>query len=339
MSSQENIRLSHGSGGRATSELLRDVIFPILGPSAGHGLDAALMDLSLHNGQKLAITTDGFVIQPIEFPGGDIGKLAVCGTLNDLAVMGACPVAVALGMILEEGLSLDVLERILRSIALEAERNGVRVVTGDTKVVRKGEADRIFVTTTGIGVQPRVWNLHPQRIAEGDRILVSGTIAEHGTAILAARESFGLEGALVSDCACLWPLIERLERFADCIRFMRDPTRGGLAAVLHEAFDGTVLGAEIREDQLPIRKEVSAFSEVLGIEPLYLASEGRVVLVVDSTASRAILDEIRNSPLGQDAAEIGTVTEAQSERIVLKNPYGSGRFLMNPAEEQLPRIC
>jgi hydrogenase expression/formation protein HypE len=334
-----NIRLSHGSGGRATSELLQDVIFPILGPSAGHGLDAALMDLSLADRQKIAITTDGFVIQPIEFPGGDIGKLAVCGTLNDLAVVGACPVAVALGMILEEGLPLEVLERILRSIALEAEQNGVHVVTGDTKVVRKGEADRIFLTTTGIGVQSRAWNLHPQRIVEEDRILVSGTIGEHGAAILAARESFGLEGALVSDCACLWPLIERLERFADSIRFMRDPTRGGLAAVLHEAFDGTALGAEIYESQLPIRKEVSAFSEVLGIEPLYLASEGRVLLVTDRAASQSILEEIKQSPLGRDAAEIGTVTAAQAERIVLKNPYGSGRFLMNPAEEQLPRIC
>ncbi|MFH1742733.1 MAG: hydrogenase expression/formation protein HypE, partial [bacterium] len=333
MSGDNAIRLSHGSGGQTTRQLLHEVVFPTLGITAEADLDAALLDLSLPPGSQLAFTTDGFVVQPIEFPGGDIGKLAVCGTLNDLAVVGAKPAALALSLILEEGFPIPTLEKILCSIAREADRNNVRIVTGDTKVVRQGEADKIFITTTGIGIRRQEWDVHPRRIVPGDRILASGTLAEHGAAILAARESFGLEGPLSSDCAALWPLIEQLKETADAIHFMRDPTRGGLAAVLHEALAGSDYCAELVESQLPIREEVSAFSEVLGIDPLYLASEGRIIVVVEEKGVETILEKMRQDPLGRQAAEIGVISKEQPGTILLRNPYGSRRFLQNLAED------
>jgi len=338
-SSDDHIRLEHGSGGESSWRLLRDVIFPILGPHTSQGLDAALLDLDIPPGSKLGFTTDGFVVQPLHFPGGDIGKLSVCGTTNDLAMMGAHPVALTVGMILEEGLSVQILEDILRSIEREARHLGVRVVAGDTKVVRKGEADGVFITTAGVGVCSNRWNLHPDRICEGDSILVTGTIGDHGAAILAARESFGLEGDLISDCASLWPLVESLEEFAGSIRFMRDPTRGGLAAVLHEAVCGSSLGVELIESRLPVRPEVAGFSEILGIDPLYLACEGRILLVVCSEDSDRILQRIAENPLGEHAAGIGRIIKRHEAAVVMENPYGSVRSIENLASEQLPRIC
>ncbi len=335
-STDTHIRLAHGSGGTASEDLLKEVIFPILGTEESQGLDAALLDIGE---SKVAFTTDGFVVQPLEFPGGNIGKLSVCGTANDLAVMGARPFALAVGLILEEGLPVEVLKNILESLAQEAKRAGTRVVAGDTKVVRKGETDGIYITTSGIGICSEIWALHPSRIEERDAILVTGTIGDHGAAVLAARESFGLEGNLLSDCACIWPIVESIREFADSIHFMRDPTRGGLAAVLHEAVSSSNLGVELVESQLPVKPEVAGFTEILGIDPLYLACEGRILLIVRDRHAEPILERIKETPLGRETSIIGKVTPRRQSTVVLRNPYGSSRSVENMAGEQLPRIC
>ncbi|MDP8256250.1 MAG: hydrogenase expression/formation protein HypE [Candidatus Alcyoniella australis] len=335
----DNIRLAHGFGGRLTQELLDELILPALSGREGHAitLDAALIeDIET----PLAFSTDSFTISPIFFPGGDIGKLAVCGTLNDVAMIGARPRYLSLSLLIEEGLPLDDLRRVMASIGDTCRGQGVEVVTGDTKVLERGALDKLFINTTGIG--PRLTGpLGPAQVREGDAILISGTIGDHGAAILNEREQMGFRGELKSDCAPLWPIVQAAhEAAADKLHALRDPTRGGLAATLNEFATDTGLQYVIQEQNLPIRDDVAAFLEVLGLDPLPLANEGKCLLFVDPSAAGDVLDAVRSAPYGENATQIGHVEPAKRRgRVVLQTAIGTRRVIEMPLEAGLPRIC
>ncbi len=334
----ERITLAHGSGGRAARRLLDRVLLPALGVEPG---DAELDSAPIPAGTtgRLVTTMDGFVVQPLDFPGGSIGKLAACGTLNDLAVAGAKPLCLSCSLILEEGLALADLTRWLADLRREAEAVGVRVVTGDTKVVRRGEADGLYITTGGVGEVGPEWRLSPSHLHKGDAVLVSGTLGDHGAAVLSARESWSIQGHFLSDCRAVWPLVDRLRAQAGAIRFMRDPTRGGLAAVLHELAETSRHRIAIEEAALPVQDDVRSFCEILGLDPLHLAGEGCLVLVADSDAADSILQSLRAHPAGKGAARIGQVGMAGDPGVTMRGPYGGSRSLEDPTSEPLPRIC
>lgn len=300
--------------------------------------DAAVLGGSA---QELAFTTDSYVVDPLFFPGGDIGKLAVCGTLNDLAVVGANPMYMSVAFILEEGFLISDLKRIVNSMALEANRAGVKIVTGDTKVVPKGKADKIFINTSGIGfIQPSCLHLcKAGRIRVGDKVLVNGTIGDHAVAVMAAREGLGLQTPVVSDCACLAGLIQSVLHQADSIHVMRDLTRGGLATALVELVRNKHFGVSLFEENIPIMDPVMAYCDLLGIDPLHLANEGKLVLFVDRMVAPELLQLIRQHPLGKNAAEIGEVTDEYQAEIVLHTSIGGRRSVLSLPGEQLPRIC
>lgn len=328
--------MSHGSGGRLTRELIREVFLKELGNEFLHPLtDSAILNIS---GPRLAFTTDSYVVDPIFFPGGDIGRLSVFGTVNDISVMGARPLSLSLGLIIEEGFALEDLRRIVHSIKVSCEEAGVKVVTGDTKVVERGKGDGIFINTSGIGVLEDGIDLSSRRIEEGDVIIVSGTVGDHGAAIMAKRQDLGFDLEIESDCAPLNHLIGEVLSLGEAIRFMRDPTRGGLAGVLAEiAEDGVEM--EVREVDVPIREEVQGFCEILGIDPLYLACEGRVVIVSARKGAEEVLKRLRSHPLGRGASLIGEVIGKGKGGVYLKTAYGTRRVLQLPAEYNLPRIC
>jgi hydrogenase expression/formation protein HypE len=335
----ETIRLAHGLGGRLTQDLLDQVIVPALSGAEGHAvtLDAAvLVDLE----PPVVVSTDSFTITPRFFPGGDIGKLAVCGTVNDVAMMGARCRYLALGLILEEGLPIEELRRIIASLGETARRCGVRVVTGDTKVVEKGSADGIFINTTGFGtrVLPPVG---PEQIREGDHILISGPIADHGAAILNAREKLGFAQTLESDCAPLWELVEAAAAAAGpCLHALRDPTRGGVAATLNEFARDTGFQFVLEEAAIPVRAEVAAFLEVLGLDPLPIPNEGKCLLLVAPEAASAALRALRSHPLGRQAEAIGRIEKGgRRGRVILETRIGTRRVVEMPLEAGLPRIC
>jgi hydrogenase expression/formation protein HypE len=282
-------------------------------------------------------TTDGFTVQPIEFPGGNIGSLAVHGTVNDLSVSGADPLYLSLNLFLEEGLEVALLERVVAGVAAAAREAGVQVVAGDTKVVRRGEAAGLYVATTGVGVRPSGLELGLGRIRAGDRILVSGAVGDHGTAVMLAREEFGMRGDLQSDAASVLPLA-RAARELPGLRFMRDPTRGGLATVAHEICRATGLGVHLDETAIPVREPVRSVCEILGYDPLYLACEGRVVAVAGAEDAIEILARWRALPEGGDAALIGEVT-TDPARVVLHTEIGGQRILEELEDDPLPRIC
>ncbi|WP_270933181.1 hydrogenase expression/formation protein HypE [Falsiroseomonas oryzae] len=333
------ITLAHGSGGAAMKALVEDVFVGAFGEVARE--DAAttrLAELAAH-GETLAFTTDSFVVTPLVFPGGDIGKLAVCGTVNDLATAGAVPLQLSCSVILEEGLEIALLRDIVRSMAETARQAGVRIVTGDTKVVPHGACDRLFVNTAGIGVVRRGVAPSSAACRPGDVVLVSGPLGDHGAAILAARGDLALETTVESDCAPLHRLVGRLLDAVPGTCFLRDATRGGLATVLNEAAAASKVGIELSETAVPVRDAVRGLCEILGLDPLYLANEGRMVAVVPGDAAEAALAALRADPLGREAALIGRCVADRPGRVVMDTAFGGRRIVDMLTGEQLPRIC
>jgi hydrogenase expression/formation protein HypE len=330
----ERITLAHGNGGRFMRELIDEIFFRHLG-HAGLDVQADAAPIAL-NGAEVLITTDGFTVQPLEFPGGDIGSLAIHGTVNDLAVSGAVPLYLTLNAFIEEGLEIATLDRIVRSLARAADEAGVRISAGDTKVLRRGEGGGLYLATTGVGT--RLPGVVPsmKRIRVGDFILVSGSVGDHGTAVMLAREQFGLRGDLLSDAASVLPLTRELMRF-DGLRFMRDPTRGGIASVAHEIVRATGFGVRFN-DSIPVRDPVSSVCEMLGFDPYYLACEGRVLAVVDSAQADDALAALRSVPSGRDAALTGSIVDSP-RRVILETALGGVRFIEDLVDDPLPRIC
>ena len=330
----DRISLAHGNGGRFMRELIEEVFARHLGADELDVLaDAAPIEL---NGEDVLITTDGFTVQPLEFPGGDIGGLAVHGTTNDLAVAGAKPLYLTLNAFIEEGLEIELLERIVASLARAAREAGVQVKAGDTKVLRRGEGGGIYLATTGVGV--RLPGVKPSihNIRDGDVALISGSVGDHGTAVMLAREDFGLKGDVRSDAGPVMELTEALMPF-DGLRFMRDPTRGGIASIANEIVRATGLGVRL-EATIPVKDPVESVCEMLGYDPYYLACEGRVFAVVDAEQADAALAAWRALPTGKDAARAGRITSADN-RVILETPLGGERFLDELEDDPLPRIC
>lgn len=337
ISKYDRIVLGHGSGGRLSADLVTRLFVP------GFGLDPAapLEDAATlaTGGDRIAVTTDAFVVSPIFFPGGDIGRLAVDGTVNDLAVAGAEPRWITASFILEEGLLITDLQRIVASMSEACREAEVRIVAGDTKVVERGKADGIFITTTGIGIVPAGRALSIANARAGDRILVSGPLGDHGVAILSVREGIEVETALQSDVAPVIGLVRALLGAVPDVRCMRDPTRGGLASALTELAEASRLGVRLEETALPLRAEVRAACELWGLDPLHMASEGRIVAVVPAADADRALAALRNHPLGREAAIVGTVVDAHPGLLTLASTAGGERIVAMLAGEPLPRIC
>ena len=335
----KQILLAHGGGGRLTSNLISSMILPRFDNDVLGGLtDSASLELS---SSSVLFTTDSFVVKPLFFNGGDIGKLAVCGTVNDLAVAGAKPVALSLSLIIEEGFETALLEKILDSVANTANEAGVRIVTGDTKVVEKGSADGIFINTAGIGTRLTGVELSFDKISPGDCIIINGTIGDHGMAIMSKREGIEFESSLKSDCACLADLTCKILEGTSGVRFMRDPTRGGVAAVLNEIADGCDCDIEINEKNIPIDPTVKAAADMLGFDLLDIANEGKVLIVASQESAESVLNICKNHPLGKEAAIIGKVAKATAESPIVEmvTAIGGTRIVQTPYGRELPRIC
>lgn len=332
-----HIMLAHGGGGQLTDELINGIILPRLGNSALNDLlDSGVIE---NAGTRLAMSIDGYVVQPLQFPGGDIGRLAVSGTVNDLAVCGAEPLGIALSLILTEGLEKAVLETILDSARSAAREAGVNVITGDTKVVGRGQGDGLYISTAGIGRMMTVRRLHPDQVQPGDAIIISGSIADHGLAVMLAREMPDVQSALRSDVAPLNKMIARVLRRVPHIAFMRDPTRGGLAAVVADLATRSGYRISLDESEIPLHPQTLHAAEMLGLDPLEVANEGKVVIVVRAEGAQATLDVLREDPLGREARIIGKVEEARDGICEIRTLIGGRRILQKPYGEQLPRIC
>ena len=338
----EHVLLGHGSGGRMTADLVRETFLPLL----GNEILAALEDQATvcfggrhANGARLALSTDSFVVRPIFFPGGDIGRLAVNGTVNDLAVGGAQPLFLAAAFILEEGLPVRDLERIAASMREACDEAGVALVAADTKVVDRGKGDKVFITTTGVGLVPpgRQLSIHAGR--PGDRVLISGTIGDHGVAIMSVREGIEFETVLESDSASLVGLARVILEACPRVRCMRDPTRGGLSSTLNELAEASKVGVKLFEPAIPLRREVRAACEMLGLDPLYVANEGKLVAVVPRDDADRVLAAMQSHPLGENAAIIGELVAEHPGLVTIKSPLGRERVVVMLAGEQLPRIC
>lgn len=335
----EKVTLAHGGGGKAMRDLIETVFTSVFAPESRED-QARLTEVALQEpGARLAFTTDSFVVDPVEFPGGDIGKIAVCGTVNDLAVGGARPLWLSAAFIIEEGTEIALLHRIVASMKAEADKAGVKIVTGDTKVVGRGMADKVFVTTAGVGVIPPGRNLLAENIRAGDVVLVNGKLGDHGAAILAARGDMALSSEVTSDCAGLGHLVEAVLAAAPSVRAARDATRGGVASVLNELAEAAGLSIEIDETKLPLRKEVKGMCEILGLDPLYLANEGTLALVVPDDQAEAALAAMRALPEGRDACVIGKVLDGTAGRVTMRTLFGGARIVDMLVGEQLPRIC
>ncbi len=339
MSSPDRVELGHGGGGQLTGELIERVILPALGDGAAVGALEDAADLPASG--PLAMTTDSFVVDPLEFPGGDIGTLAVCGTVNDLAVSGAKPVALALSLVLEEGLELDVLRRVLGSAGRACAAAGTPVVTGDTKVIERRGGTGTSFTTTGVGECIDAANLDLRRVQEGDAVLLSGPPGEHGLTILSCRKGLSFSGELRSDCASVYPLARALiDALGAELRWMRDPTRGGVAATLNELAEGSGRGVELLEAGTPENPAVRAAAEMLGIEPLNAANEGKLVAVVAADAADAAVTVLRRFEIARDAAVIGRVGARGDHPLVeMLTRIGARRIVQRPLGDDLPRIC
>ena len=328
------ITLDYGSGGKKSSRLIEKLILPrLFNPALGELGDGAIVE----GGEKLAFSTDSFVVAPLFFPGGDIGKLAVCGTVNDLCMCGAEPKYLSCSLIIEEGFSLSSLEKILDSMAAQCRRAGVRVITGDTKVVEKGRGDGIYINTAGIGFV-KYPGLGPGNIREGDSVIVSGFVGDHGTAVMLARTGM-MQGDISSDCASLRELTESMFKASGKIRALRDPTRGGIATTLNEFIEGGSLGIELEEELIPVRPQVKAACDMLGLEPLYCANEGKLLAIVAPEDTQPTLEAMRRIPEGRDAALIGRVTGEHPGILTIKTALGGRRILQKLTGAQLPRIC
>jgi hydrogenase expression/formation protein HypE len=333
---EEKILLAHGSGGKLSHELLRKTLFSRLGnPLLNTMDDSAVFDLS----GRLAFTTDSYVVTPIFFPGGDIGKLAVCGTVNDLSMAGARPLYLSLSLILEEGFPFPELEKIVLSIQKAIDEAGVKVVTGDTKVVNRGMADKIFVNTSGVGLVPKGVDISGSHARAGDKIILSGTIGDHGIALLSRREGLEFRTSLESDCAPLNGLVQQILKVSKKVHSLRDPTRGGLAGTLCEFAEHSRAGIRIEEEQIPIKDAVRAVCELMGFDPLYVANEGKLVAVVAPEDAERVLEGMQRHRYGAEARIIGEVVSEHPGRVVMKTPLGTSRIVDRLTGELLPRIC
>ena len=335
---EKTILLDHGSGGLASQELISSLFLKYLDNPTLHSLeDSAVID---NQPGRLAFTTDSYVVDPIFFPGGDLGKLAVHGTINDLAMRGARPLCLSLAFILEEGLSFDELERVIRSISEACREAGVPVVCGDTKVVPRGKGDKIFINTSGIGIVDENIDISSKNAQPGDAIILSGTLGDHGITIMTRRAGIAIEGDLKSDTMALHRLVAKLlEELPGAVRTMRDPTRGGVATSLNEIAAASGLAIELKDESLPVRPTVRAACELLGLEPLYLANEGKCLVVVDGTKANQALELMRATPEGAEAVIIGIMKQGVAGRVVINTPVGGSRVVTPLHGEPLPRIC
>jgi hydrogenase expression/formation protein HypE len=332
------IDMSHGAGGKATHKLIEGMLLPALeNPALAPLGDAALIPFG---DARIALTTDSFVVRPLVFPGGSIGELAVNGTVNDLAVSGATPLGLSAALIIEEGLETEVLTREVEAMARSAERAGVSVATGDTKVVERGKGDGLYVITTGVGVADPELNLSTSAARPGDKILCSGTLGDHGAAILIARGDLELEAEVLSDTRALTPLTRALKESAgQGLRFMRDPTRGGVGTVLNELARASGYGVALWEERLPIRDVVHGACEILGIDPLYVANEGKLLAVIAPEAADAALEALRGTDGGEEAQIIGEVREEPARMVIMHTQFGGTRMIDMLVGDPLPRIC
>ncbi len=332
---QGKILLAHGSGGKLMHDLIHELILPKLRNSLLEKLaDSATVDFG---GQRLAFTTDSFVVSPLFFHGGDIGKLAVFGTINDLLVVGAIPLYISLALIIEEGLDYLLLERVINSIATAVNKSRVKVITGDIKVVPKGACDKLFINTSGIGRV--IKNLQMRDIQTEDMIIITGRIAEHGLSILSQRKGIDLDIDIRSDCASLDTLLIGLLRRSNAVKFMRDPTRGGIATTLNEIAKASNLGIIVEEEKIPISNRIKAVCELLGIDPLYVANEGKAILITRPNAARDILRYLKQHPQGKSAQIIGKILPNPKGKVILKTLIGTNRILEMTSYDPLPRIC
>jgi len=340
MANAKYIQLAHGGGGQLTAELIEELILPALGggQEPGRLADAAVLSA---RGEKLAFTTDSYVVQPLEFPGGDIGKLAVCGTVNDLAVVGAQPLALSMGLVIQDGLELGLLRRVLESAGQAAREAGVAIVTGDTKVVGRDACDSLMINTAGLGAVRPGAALGFERLWEGDRIVLSGALGEHALAVMSRREGLNFSADLVSDCQPIHGLaLGLVDELGDDVRFMRDPTRGGLAGILAELARGAGRDIEIDEAPIPVNRTAQAAAEMLGLDLLEAANEGKLVAVVAEGAAERAVAILAGLPAGRQAAVIGSVGPARDDSIVeMITTVGGRRVVQMPYGEQLPRIC
>lgn len=333
----DKILLAHGSGGKLSHDLIQKHLLPLfLNPFLEPLDDSA--EIPSPEG-RLAFTTDSYVVSPLFFPGGDIGRLAVCGTINDLSMKGAIPSYLSLSLIIEEGFSIELLKKIIFSIQATAQEAGVEIVTGDTKVVEHGAADQLFINTAGIGWIKEGTNLSGKNARPGDAILLSGYLGDHEMAVLAKREGFQFQEELKSDCAPLNDLVRKMLEVCPAIRCMRDPTRGGLATTLNEIASMSNVGMVIEEEKVPIRESVRGISELLGLDPLYLANEGKLIAICPPGAENHLVETMKAHPLGREARIIGRVTQENAKKVVLKTLIGGHRILDMLTGSQYPRIC
>lgn len=333
---RKTVVMGHGSGGKLSAQLIRDLFLPAFdNPLLNRLDDQAVLDAGA---ARIALTTDSYVVTPLFFPGGDIGKLAVHGTINDLAMSGAAPLALGAAFILEEGFPLEELRRVVASMAEAARAAGVPIATGDTKVVPRGAADRMFVTTSGVGLVPPGAAISVSHARPGDRILLSGTVGDHGMAVMSKREGLEFEGSIESDTAALHRLVAAMMAAGE-IHALRDPTRGGLGATLVEIAAAARIGVEAEARAIPVRGPVQAACEMLGIDPLFVANEGKLVAFVPPGSARGVLEAMRSRPEGRDAADIGEAVAAHPGMVLLKTEIGGTRVVDLPFGEQLPRIC
>jgi hydrogenase expression/formation protein HypE len=334
------ITLSHGAGGRLSHDLIEEYFLPCFDNAPLRTLDdSAVIPVQSEQAQRLAFTTDSYVVKPLFFPGGDIGRLAICGTVNDLAMAGAQPLGLTASFILEEGLSIEDLKQVLASMKKAAAEAGVQVVAGDTKVVEHGAAEGLYITTAGIGQIPDNVTIGSAQAKPGDAVIVSGPIGDHEIAVLMARGEFSLQGEVESDCAPLNSLVQAMLKACPQIHSLRDPTRGGLATVLWEIANASGVGVVVEEGEVPIRKEVKGVCDLLGFDPYYLANEGKLVAFVPEKESKAVLKAMQKHPLGKEATIIGKVTADNAGKVLLHTPIGGHRLLEPLSGEQFPRIC
>jgi hydrogenase expression/formation protein HypE len=332
----DTVQMAHGGGGRLMKELIEGLFLPALGTDPAGQHDSAVIEAG---GARLAFTTDGFVVHPRVFPGGDLGELAVYGTVNDLAMAGAKPLALSTAFILEEGLPFDELAGVVASMKVAADRCGVRLVTGDTKVVDRGKADGMFITTAGIGLIPAGVDVHPRRVQPGDAVIVSGDLGRHGIAVMSVRAGLAFESSVTSDCGPVHHLVAALLAAGVEVHCLRDPTRGGLASVLNEIAVAAGVAIEAEEPAIPVDEPVAAACEILGLDPLYVACEGRMVAFLPELQAEHALAVLRAIPEGAGAARIGRVVAGPAGRVSLRTSLGTSRLLDLLSGEQLPRIC
>ncbi|MBL7013719.1 MAG: hydrogenase expression/formation protein HypE [Candidatus Marinimicrobia bacterium] len=333
----KTIQLAHGAGGQLSNDLIDTLFLPRFSNKTLNAMeDQAVLDFP---GKRLSFSTDTFVVDPIFFPGGNIGELAINGTVNDVAMCGAKPLFLSVAFILEEGLPMEDLHQILISMEIAAKKAGVTIVTGDTKVVNKGSCDKIFINTTGIGVLESDLNIASSQIKMGDKIILSGTLADHGMAVMTSRDGLSFQSRVKSDTAALNGLIDSMLKGSNNIHALRDPTRGGVATTLNEFARSSNLGISLIEENIPVKSDVKGACEILGIDPLYVANEGKLIAVVSNEDAPNILDAMKNHPLGKDAVIIGEVVSNHPGMVTMKTGLGANRIVDMPIGEQLPRIC